>query len=165
MIRKLAVEHVSFSTKRSFEDVVKSFEENVGTLEDIGWSAIPAASRDREDFEARVRDCLGPSGFTRFLTLDHGEWLTMEGRPTQFIQYTIGNPMFAITMIEHDVEAGLDVPVRLAIYRHPDGDTRLVYNAPSSLMSGLESDALHQAALKLDAKMLALGEAVTAARA
>jgi|SRR5580658_3523748 hypothetical protein len=99
MIKKLTVAHVSFSTTRSFEDVVKSFEENVGTLEDIGWSSIPAASRDLEDFEARVRDRLGPSGFTRFLTLDHGEWLTMQGRPTQFILYTIGNPMIAITMI------------------------------------------------------------------
>lgn len=165
MIKKLTVEHVSFSTTRSFEDVVKSFEANVGTLEDIGWSSITAASRDLEDFEARVRDRLGPSGFTRFLTLDHGEWLTIQGRPTQFILYTIGNPMIAITMIEHDVEAGLDVPVRLAIYRHPDGDTRLVYNTPSSLMSGLESGALHQAALRLDAKMLALGEAVTGAKA
>jgi uncharacterized protein (DUF302 family) len=165
MIKKLTVEHVIFSTTRSFGDVVKSFEENVGTLEDIGWSSIPAASRDLEDFEARVRDRLGPSGFTRFLTIDHGEWVTIEGRPTEFMMYTIGNPLIAITMIEHDVEAGLDVPVRLAIYRHPDGDTRLVYNTPSSLMSGLESDALHQAALKLDAKLLALGEVVTGSKA
>jgi|HubBroStandDraft_1064217.scaffolds.fasta_scaffold486366_1 hypothetical protein len=32
-------------------------------------------------------------------------------------------------------------------------------------MSGLESDALQQAALKLDAKMLALGEVVTGSKA
>jgi hypothetical protein len=32
-------------------------------------------------------------------------------------------------------------------------------------MSGLESDALHQAALKLDAKMFALGEVVTGSKA
>ena len=81
------------------------------------------------------------------------------------MMYTLGNPMIAITMIEHDIEAGLDVPVRLAIYEHSDGKTRLVFNTPSSLMSGLGNAAVHSAALKLDAKMIALGEAVTGAKA
>ena len=73
--------------------------------------------------------------------------------------------MIAITMIEHHIEAGLDVPVRLAIYEHPDGRTRLVFNRPSSLMSGLRNEAVHNAALKLDAKMMALGETVTGVQA
>lgn len=101
------------------------------------------------------------SGFTRFLTLDHGEWLTQRGRPTKFLLYTIGNPLIAITMLEHDVEAGLDVPVRLAIYETADGRTRLVFNKPSTLMSGIGNAAVEAAAQKLDAKMMALGEAVT----
>jgi uncharacterized protein (DUF302 family) len=66
-----------------------------------------------------------------------------DGRPTRFILYTIGNPLIAITMIEHHIEAGLDVPVRLAIYEQPDGKTRLVFNRPSSLMSGLGNEAVH----------------------
>jgi len=53
--------------------------------------------------------------------------------------------MIAITMIEHDIEAGLDVPVRLAIYEQPDGKTRLVFNTPSSLMSGLHNAAVRSA--------------------
>jgi uncharacterized protein (DUF302 family) len=165
MIRQITVDHVTFSTNRPFEEVVKAFEENVGTLEDIGWPSIPAAAIDQLDFERRVNETLGPSGFTRFLTIDHGRWVTLQGRPTKFIQYTLGNPLIAITMIEHDIEAGLDVPVRLAIYEHPSGETRLVYNKPSTLMSALESKALHEAALKLDAKILALAETVTGAKA
>lgn len=164
MTKHLAVEHVTLKTDRAFEQVIESFEQNVGTLEDVGWDSIPAASSDQADFEARVKERLGPSGFTRFLTIDHGKWVTMQGRPTKFIMYTIGNPLIAITMIDHDVEAGLDVPVRLAIYEHSDGSTRFVYNTPSSLMSSLENAALHEAALKLDAKMLALGELVTGAK-
>ena len=161
MIKHLTVDHVTISTDRPFEQVVGDFEENVGTLEDIGWDSIPAASTDQADFEARVKERLGPSGFTRFLTIDHGKWVTMQGRPTKFIMYTIGNPLIAITMIDHDIEAGLDVPVRLAIYQHADGSTRFVYNTPSSLMSSLENAALHEAALKLDGKMLALAQLVT----
>jgi uncharacterized protein (DUF302 family) len=165
MIRQINVEHVTFVTDRPFDAVVRAFEQQVGSLEDAGWSSIPSASTDRADFERRVEAVLGPSGFTRFLTLDHGEWVTLQGRPTRFIQYTLGNPMIAITMIEHDIEAGLDVPVRLAIYEHSDGRTRLVFNKPSTLMSGLKSEALHAAALKLDAKMMALGESVTGSKA
>ena len=77
--------------------------------------------------------------------------------------YTIGNPLIAITMMRHDIEAGLDVPVRLAIYEHTDGKTRLVFNKPSSLMSRLRNVAVQDAACRLDAKMMALGETVTGA--
>jgi uncharacterized protein (DUF302 family) len=165
MIKKITVDHVTFVSDRPFDALIHAFEEHVGSLEGSGWPAIPAASRNQADFERRVHEVLGPSGFTRFLTINHGEWLTKQGRPTRFIMYTIGNPLIAITMLEHHIEAGLDVPVRIAIYEHPDGKTRLVFNKPSSLMSGLANEGVHKAALKLDAKMIALGEAVTGAKA
>ena len=165
MIQQITVDHVTFVTDRPFDAVVRAFEVQVGSLEKTGWSAIPASSSDQADFERRVRETLGPSGFTRFLTIDHGEWVTMEGHPTRFVQYAAGNPLIAITMIQHHVEAGLDVPPRLAIYEHPDGRTRLVFNTPSSLMSGLHNEAVHTAALKLDAKMMDLGETVTGVKA
>ena len=57
------------------------------------------------------------------------------------------------------------MPVRLAIYEHPDGKTRLVFNKPSSLMGGLRNAAVQDAAHKLDAKMAALGKAVTGVKA
>jgi hypothetical protein len=148
MIELITVEHITFVSDRSFQDVVRAFEEQVGTLEELGWPAIPAASRDQDDFERRVREVLGPSGFTRFLTIDHGEWVSKQERSTRLLMYTIGNPLIAITMMRHDIEAGLDVPVK-----------------PSSLMSGLRNVAVQDAACKLDAKLMALGEAVTGVRA
>jgi uncharacterized protein (DUF302 family) len=165
MIQQITVSHVTFVSDRSFDEVLKAFHEQVGSLEEMGWSAIPAASQDTADLERRVQKVLGPSGFTRFLTIDHGKWVSMRGTPTKFIQYTLGNPMIAITMMKHHIEAGLDVPVRLAIYEHPDGKVRLVFNTPSSLMSGLGNDDVQAAAHKLDAKMMALGEAITGAKA
>lgn len=165
MIKQITVDHVTFVSDRSFDEVLKAFHENVGSLEEIGWASLPAASRDTADLERRVKDVLGPSGFTRFLTIDHGEWVSMRGTPAKFIQFTLGNPMIAITMMQHHIEAGLDVPVRLAIYEHVDGKVRVVFNTPSSLMSGLENEEVERAALKLDAKMMALGAAITGAEA
>src|ERR1700733_12523693 len=103
MIEQITVEHVTFVSERSFEAVVRAFEEQVGTLEEMGWPAIPAASRDQGDFERRVQEVLGPRGFPRFLTIDHGDWISKQGRPTRFLMYTIGNPLIAITMIQHDI--------------------------------------------------------------
>lgn len=165
MIQDINVQHVTFVSDRAFDKVVGAFHEQVGSLEEIGWDSIPAASSNTPDFERRVKELLGPSGFTRFLTIDHGKWVTMQGRPTRFIQYTLGNPMIAITMLQYHVEAGLDVPVRLSIYEDAEGKTRVVYNTPSSLMSGLKNDGVEAAALKLDAKMMALGETITGVKA
>ncbi len=131
-------------------------------MEDVGWPSISAASKDVRDFELRVTEKLGSSGFTRFLTLDHGDWLALFDRPAKFRVYTIGNPLIAITMIEHDIEAGLNVPLRLAIYRDAaSNETRLVFDAPSTLMSRQKNPALTQAAERLDAKLIALAEQVT----
>jgi hypothetical protein len=60
MIGKITVDHVTFVTDRSFDAVVTAFEEQVGSLEVTGWSAIPTASTDQADFERRVRAVLGP---------------------------------------------------------------------------------------------------------
>ena len=165
MIQQITVDHVTFISERPFDDILQAFHEQVGSIEETGWAAIAAAAADQRDFERRVREVLGPSGFTRFLTIDHGEWLTLQGLPTRFVQFTLGNPLIAITMMKHHIEAGLDVPVRLCIYEHSDGKTRLVFNTPSSLMSGLANEEVKAAALKLDAKMMELAEAVTGSKA
>jgi uncharacterized protein (DUF302 family) len=71
--------------------------------------------------------------------------------------YTIGNPLIARTMLEHDIAAGLNVPVRLMIYEDPvNRTTRLAYDLPSSLMSGLQNEKVAAAAKKLDTKLIAL---------
>jgi uncharacterized protein (DUF302 family) len=80
--------------------------------------------------------------------------------------YTIGNPLVAITMLRHNIAAGLNLPLRLAIYRDEvSGTTRLIYDQPSGLMSGLANPSLMEAADKLDAKLAALAEQVTGVKA
>jgi uncharacterized protein (DUF302 family) len=166
MLQKLQVNHLVYSTTRSFDEVVRAFEAAVGTFEDIGWASIPGAAKDTAEFEARVTARIGSSGFTRFLTVDHGGWLSFYGQPREARQYVIGNPLIAITMLRHDVGAGLNVPVRVYIYRdEANGTTRFEYDEPSTLMSGLDNEDVTAAAEKLDAKLTALAEQVTGTRA
>jgi uncharacterized protein (DUF302 family) len=165
MSQKLAVNHVVYETTRTFDDVVQAFESVVDTLEDGGFASMSAVAKDVADFEARVNAKVGPSGFSRFLTLDHGDWLNFFGKGGQARQYVIGNPLIAITMLRHDIRVGLNVPVRVYIYRDDaSGTTRFEYDQPSTLMSGLDNEDVMAAAEKLDAKLAALAEQVTDAK-
>ena len=156
-------EHVS---NRSFEEVVSAFESAVGSVEDTGFPVLLASTKSAEEFEASVQSRAGSSGFMRFLTVDHGAWLTRIGLKARARMYTIGNPLIAQTMLKHDTAAGLNVPVRLMIYEDAASrTTRLVYDLPSSLMSGLKNTKVTAAAQKLDAKLIALAIHATGADA
>jgi uncharacterized protein (DUF302 family) len=147
-------EHVS---SQSFEEVVSAFESAVGSVEETGFPALLASTKSAEEFETRVKSREGTSGFVRFLTVDHGAWLARIGLNAKARMYTIGNPLIAQTMLKHDIAAGLNVPVRLMIYEDAASrTTRLAYDLPSSLMSGLQNESVTAAAKKLDAKLIAL---------
>jgi len=72
----------------------------------------------------------------------------------------LGNPLIAITMLSHDVTAGLFAPVELLILDEGDGSS-LTYVKPSSLMVVEPNPELLSAAEELDAKLAALAEKVT----
>ena len=162
MLQEMRVNHVVRTTTRSFDRVVEDFEAVVGTLEDVGWESVPRGAADAADFEARVNAKIGASGFTRFLTVDHGDWLSLYGSSQRARLYVIGNPLIAITMLRHDIGAGLNVPVRVYIYRDDtNGTTCFEYDQPSTLMSGLANKDVTAAAERLDAKIAALADQVT----
>jgi uncharacterized protein (DUF302 family) len=115
-----------------------------------------AAAASPADFETRIRAYKGRSGFMRFLTNDHGAWMSKMGMKAKIRSYIIGNPLVAQTMIAHDPGVGLNVPIRIVIYQTASGETRLAYDLPSSLMSRLKNPDVAAGAVKLDAKLRAL---------
>jgi uncharacterized protein (DUF302 family) len=157
MQQTYTVKHNVHSTKLGFDEVVRTFEAALGSVEDGGLREIAASASSAAEFEERVRSREGSSGFMRFLTVDHGGWMSRYGSSARSRMYTIGNPLIALTMLQYSVAAGLNVPIRLLIYEDTEsGTTRLAYDLPSSLMSVLESDEVTAAAGKLDAKLIAL---------
>jgi uncharacterized protein (DUF302 family) len=174
MLQTYTVQHNEHTTKRGFDDVVRAFEAALGSVEDGGLGEIAASARSAAEFEERVRSREGSSGFMRFLTVDHGGWMSHYGSGARSRMYTIGNPLIAQTMLRHRVAAGLNVPIRLLIYEDIESGgtgittgvtTRLTYDLPSSLMSVLGSDEVTAAAKKLDAKLIALAVHATGSEA
>jgi uncharacterized protein (DUF302 family) len=166
MIDSFTVEHHEHVSQRSFDDVVAAFEAELGSVE--GGEILPrevAAATSPADFETRIRAYEGRSGFMRFLTNDHGAWMSRVGVQAKIRSYIIGNPLIAQTMMRHDPGVGLNVPIRILIFQTPSGEVRLGYDLPSSLMSRLHNDDVSAAALKLDAKLRALAVLATGATA
>jgi uncharacterized protein (DUF302 family) len=166
MQQTYSVQHNVHSTKRGFDEVVRTFEAALGSVEDGGLREIATSARSAAEFEERVRSREGSSGFMCFLTVDHGGWMSLYGSDARSHMYTVGNPLIARTMLQPSVAAGLNVPIRLLIYEDiGSGTTRLAYDLPSSLMSVLESHEVTVAAKKLDAKLIALAVRATGSEA
>ena len=164
MIEEFTVQHYEHASARSFSEVVASFEAALGLVEGGIFRAEIESAKGPMDFEKVMHSHEGSSGFMRFLTVDHGAWLKNIGLNARARMYTIGNPLIAATMIKFDIEAGLNVPVRLLIYEHcATGTVRLAYDLPSSLMSRLNNAEVAASAKKLDMKLIALAELATGA--
>jgi uncharacterized protein (DUF302 family) len=165
MKKTYQVQHNEHVTRLPFDEVIQAFERAVGSVEGV-YDDLVAMSHDTAEFERLVREREGSSGFMRFFTADHGAWAELEGMDFRARLYVIGNPLIALTMLRHEVAAGLNVPVRIMIYEDVGGGTtRFVYDLPSSLMSVLGNEQVMNAARKLDEKLITLAVDVTGVEA
>ncbi len=161
------------ATETRFEGVrvrhesAKGYDELLAALlADIGEQPVPindiaAAGDSWESYRAAVEPHVGPSGFMLFGLVDHGAWIGKAGIDRKVMRVVLGNPLIAITMLRHDVTAGLFAPVELLLVDEGDGRSSLTYVKPSSLMAVESNPELFRAAIELDSKLAALAQKVT----
>ncbi|MGH3560425.1 MAG: DUF302 domain-containing protein [Mycobacterium sp.] len=159
---------IGFDGVRVQFDSNKSYDELVGALfADVGEQPIPiddlvAALGSWDSLQEEVESRVGPSGFMLFAFFDHGGWIKQAGIDRKVLRAIIGNPLIAITMLRHDVTAGLFAPVELLLVEQDNVHSRLIYVKPSSLMVVEANPPLLAAAQQLDSKLYALAAKVTA---
>jgi uncharacterized protein (DUF302 family) len=164
----MSASEIPFQGVRVRYDSTKSYDELVAALlADIGQRPVPiddiAKSFDSwESYEAEVQSYVGPSGFMLFGRFNHGAWLGKAGIDRKVLRVILGNPLIAITMLRHDVTAGLFAPVEVLLLDEGDGRSSLTYVKPSSLMVVQPNPELLSAAEELDTKLAALAAKVTA---
>src|SRR4051794_38136746 len=106
----------AFTGVRLRFDSAKSFDELVGALvadvgdEPVQIDDIAARFPSWESYEHEVQSHVGPSGFMLFAMWNHGAWLVKASIERKVLRVVIGNPLIAITMLRHDVTAGLFAP-------------------------------------------------------
>ncbi|MGA7524892.1 MAG: DUF302 domain-containing protein [Acidobacteriaceae bacterium] len=154
--------HQEFSSQRTFDVVVAAFEVAIGPGDGKTFQSIVDQATSANTFADRIRAAEGSSGFILFLKVEHSPWLARVGIGGRATVYTIGNPLIAQTMIRHNIEVGLNVPVRLLIYEDAATKTgRIGYDLPSSLMDRLKNEQITAAAKLLDDKLAALARHCT----
>src|ERR1700752_543166 len=157
---------IRFEGVRVGYDSAKGYDELLGALlADIGDKAgsldEAATASNWQSYKDTVEPLAGPSGFMLFNLIDHGAWITKAGIDRKVMRVILGNPLIAITMLRHDVSAGLFAPVELLIVDEGEGRSSLMYVRPSSLMVVENNPELLAAAEELDAKLAALATKVT----
>ena len=151
---------VRYESAKSYDDLVAE------VLADIGEKPVPindvaTATGSWQSYRERVESYAGASGFMLFGLIDHGAWITKAGIGRKVLRVILGNPLIAITMLRHDVTAGLFAPVELLLVDEGEGRSSLTYVKPSSLMVVEPNPELLSAAEGLDAKLAALATKVT----
>ena len=157
---------IRFEGVRVRYDSAKGYDELLAALlADIGEKPVSldevATASDWQSYQDTVEPLAGPSGFMLFDLIDHGAWITKAGIDRKAMRVVLGNPLIAITMLRHDVTAGLFAPVELLIVDEGEGRSSLTYVKPSSLMVVENNPELLAAAEELDAKLAALATKVT----
>ncbi len=155
------VENIGFNGVRTvvttsvdFDEVLIRLRARMGRASVQEIVALAKTPISQEEYVREVEErFVGESGFMLFAELDHGAWLSKFGIHRRTVRWILGNPLIAVTMIRHDITAGLFAPVELLITEEEDGQgTTLTYVRPSSLMVIANNPPLLAAATALDQK-------------
>ena len=151
---------VRYDSAKSYDEVLAALLSDIGR-EPVSLDDAVMASSDWESYRQDVELYVGPSGFMLFKLFDHGAWIRRAGIDRKVLRVILGNPLIAITMLRHDVTAGLFAPVEVLLVDEGEGHSSLTYVKPSSLMVVEHNPELLAAAEQLDAKLASLATKVT----
>ncbi len=171
MARKAIISTKPFQGIRIEVDTTVSFDEVLSQLRRLmGDASVPQVvtlakeATTEAEFIQRVQECLVGESFMLFHEIDHGGWLPRFGINRRVVRWILGNPLIAITMIRHDITAGLFAPVEILVTEKDRGPgTTITYVRPSSLILFKVNPPLRVAAKALDEKLEALIAKATAA--
>lgn len=139
---------VTFSSSKGFDDVIASFENQLGRLDQI-------AAQQSDDMAAAIKGMEGPLGLMIISTLAMDKLLpALSVNARRSTQYLVGNPLIASEMAQHHILASLYAPPRVLIYSDK-GATAIAYEQPSSTFGRLQSsDSAKTAAILKTAEAL-----------
>jgi uncharacterized protein (DUF302 family) len=132
----ITIEHSVVTSNRSYEQVIESLEARLGMAgnTDEFVRQLAAVNASWERVTQAIEKQLGTSGFTIFSKINHGDLLSLAGKPRRVSQYAIGNALLALQMVEHLPEVALYAPLRLVVYEENGGRTVVAYDRFSSLL-------------------------------
>jgi uncharacterized protein (DUF302 family) len=153
--KKFTGVRIKVSTTRSFDEVVAGLRALMGRADRDRFEAVAQTANSEAEYVRLIEaGFVGESGFMLFSEFDHGAWLKKFGLHRRALRWILGNPLIAITMLRHDIGAGLFVPVEILLTDRPEEQGSSVsYVRPSSAIAVEDNPQLLAAAQALDAKL------------
>jgi uncharacterized protein (DUF302 family) len=159
-------EHVLIASKQPYDTVLEALESRLGSAE--GWreaarrvQALVATQASWEQISEVIESALGTSGFTLFNTVEHTPLLTLSGKASRAIQYTVGKPLLAIQMSKLQPEAALYAPLRFVVYEDEAGHKGVAYDHFISLLARYQREEITRVARVVEQKLEKLLTEVT----
>jgi uncharacterized protein (DUF302 family) len=155
---------VRIESDNTYEHLVAALLSEVGERPE-SISDLPSAFfHDLGSFSTEITRHLGSSEFMLIHVIDHGEWLETAGINRKAMRAILGNPLISVTMLRHDLTAGLFAPVELLLLEEDHNRSSITYVKPSSQMVIDDNPPLRAAAQALDEKLAALAAKVVSSR-
>ncbi len=163
IVTRFTVEHVVVPSTHSYEEVLVALEERIGIPGN--WEVLPrqlaAMHLSWEQVIEMTQPLIGTSGFTTFVKMEQGILLSLTGKTKKITQYSLGNHMIGVYMLEHLPEVGLYAPPRLLVYEDYEGHAYIAYDRLTSLVSQYQNEEVTTIAQLVDLKMDELAKAAT----
>jgi len=150
---------IRIESQLTYDHLVERLLEQIGQ-EPVKLDKIAEQNSSWESYLDAVVKLQGPGGFMLFGLIDHGAWVSKTGLSSNALRVVFGNPLVAITILKHDLTAGLFVPVECLVLAERHGRSSITYIQPSSLIALDGSPELLGAARALDLKLENLFEYV-----
>lgn len=150
----------------TYDATIRRFRLRVPQL-DI--SRYRASTSDR-DIKQALEAANSPSGFVLFAEYNHAGWMrhfmTQAGPFRRAHRFTFGNPLYALPVLQENIEAALRIPLDCCFIEGLDDEkTKMIVDLPvNSLESTGDTDTdvgARQALVELEAKLLSLVDSLT----
>lgn len=155
---------IRIDSDNSYNDLVAALRAEVGETPESITELPTAFFDDWGSFSTEITRHLGSSEFMLMHLIDHGEWLQTAGINRKALRVVLGNPLISLTMLRHDLTAGLFAPVELLLLEEDNNRSSVTYVKPSSLMVIEDNPPLQAAAQALDEKLAALTAKLAASK-
>jgi len=134
-------QRVTLFSKKPIKDVLTALDAEVNKDgAGINMMLMLANAKNKEEIVSGMNKLTdnGKRDFVLFAAGSHSRWLSAYFGGRKFLEthiYTIGNPLIAQGMLQHDLTAGLHVPPKLLVVEVEGGKgTNIVYDLPSSVI-------------------------------
>jgi uncharacterized protein (DUF302 family) len=112
-----------------------------------------ASNKSFEQTVDAFKMAVSKGGMMVMSTVDQGNMLKMTGLELKGTLFLVGNPTVGKQVFEHNLGAGLYLPLRVYIYQGQDGKTYLSYDKPSVVLKTFNNPSIDKTAGMLDQKL------------